>query len=293
MGKVKRPTGPVKRDCRPFHVCILGPSGAGKSPLSCLFHLAGFDPLRVREPRDDKDKVLCISEPDAMDLFHREVGNDSEWPTPKAPADWFVLGDHWLFLSVRGVRQCLRFSEDDGTAVLRSSRRVEVFAPRLLDILKNKRQCRKKIDLRPDNVVILLLNPSSDSYKEMANSPDEDLKQATFYSITKRMELHGKPVDIPGAMKRVRRLTEELAAWVKIKEAVGVSCLEFKAWQHFEFRYHQPESSLASSRRELLSARDTILAELYRFQSNPVIERLLSSGVIRTSKEILELTDIV
>lgn len=279
--------------CSPFHVCVLGPSGIGKSPLAALFRLAGFDPLRVREPRDDKDRALCIPEPDAIDLYHRDTRSAGAWPTPKAPTDWFILGDRWLFISVRGDRQCLRFAEDDGTAALRSSRRVEIFAPRLIDILNNREACQTKIDLKPDNVVILLLNPSAASYDKMAGSPDEDLRQATFYAITKRMELQGKPVDIADAQKRVRRLPDELAAWVDLKRLVGHSCVEYTAWQHFEFRYHQPDRSLASARRELLSARDTILAGLYSVQSNPVVQRLLSSDVIRTSAEILELADIV
>ncbi len=279
--------------CRPFHVCILGPSGIGKSPLASLFRLPGFDPLRVREPRDEKDRALCILEPDAIDLYQRDAGNAGAWPTPKAPLDWFVLGASWLFMSVRGDRQCLRFAEDDGTAVLRSRRRVEVFAPRLLDILKNTDGCQSKINLTPDNVVILLLNPSTNSYDKMSSSPDDDLKQATFYAITKRTELQGKPVDVPDAQKRVRRLPDELAAWVDLKQLVGQSCVEYTAWQHLEFRYHQPDRSLASARRELLSARDTILTGLYSAQSNPIIQRLLSSDVIRSSAEILELTDIV
>jgi hypothetical protein len=275
---------PTAADTRglPSHVCILGPSGIGKSPLASLFCLAGFDPLRVREPRDDEDRALCISEPDAFYLYKRETGSAGAWPTPTAPTDWFILGDHWLFIGVRGDRQCLRFAEDDGTAVLRSSRRVEVFAPRLLDILNDRDACQMRIDLGPDNVVILLLNPSAASYDEMASSPDEDLKQATFYAITKRMELQGKPVDIPDAQRRVRRLADELVAWVALKGLVGQSCIEYTAWQHFEFRYHQPDRSLASARRELLSARDTIVAGLNSVQSNPVLQRLLSSDAIRT-----------
>lgn len=279
--------------CRPFHVCILGPSGIGKSPLASLFRLPGFDPLRVREPRDEKDRALCILEPDAIDLYQRDVADAEPWPTPKAHLDWFVFGEHWLFMSVRGDRQCLRFAEDDGRPVLRSRRRVEIFAPRLLNILNNKDECQSKIDLTPDNVIVLMLNPSAKSYETMSDSPDDDLKQATFYAINKRTELQGKPVDIPDTQKRIRRLPDELTAWVNIKHVVRQSCVEYMNWPHFEFRYYQPDHSGQSARRELLSARDTILAGLYGAQANPVIKSLLSSDVIRTSAEILELTDIV
>jgi hypothetical protein len=279
--------------CRPFHVCILGPSGIGKSPLASLFRLPGLDPLRVREPRDEKDKALCILEPDAIDLYNRDVSDAGPWSTSETDPDWFVLGAHWLFMSVRGDQQCLRFAEEDGTSVLRSHRRVEVYAPRFLDILTNKANCQNVIDLTPENVVILLLNPSAQSFGKMLGSPDDDLKQAAFYAITKRTEMQGKPVDVPDSQKRVRRLPDELAAWCALKSLVGPTCVEYTAWPHFEFRYHQPKQGVQSARRELLSARDTILARLYDEQSNSVIKSLLSSDIIRTSAEILELTDIV
>jgi hypothetical protein len=261
--------------------------------LASLFRLAGFDPLRVRDPRDDKDRALCIPEAEAIDLYLREAASAGPWPTPKAPDDWFVIGDRWLFISVRGDRQCLRFEEEDGKPVLRSPRRVEVFAPRLLDLLKDRDGCQSRIDLKPGNVVILLLNPSATSYDRMAGSPDADLTQATFYSITKRTELQNKPVDIPDAQKRVRRLRDELAAWIEIKRLVGSSCVEYTRWQHSEFRYYQPDGSQAAARRELLSARDTVLAGLYEARRDPVVKRLLASDVIYSSAEILELTDIV
>lgn len=235
----------LQADTRPgsdlFHVCILGPSGIGKSPLASLFWLPGLDPLRVREPRDEKDRALCISESDAIDLYHREAPGATPWPTPKAANNWFAIGEHWLFMSVRGDRQCLRFKEDNGTPVLRSRRRIEVFGPRLLDILRNKNGCQSRIDLNPSNVVILLLNPSAQTYDEMSGSPDDDLKQATFYAITKRAELQGKPVDVPDSQKRVRRLADELQAWVSLKHLDKLCCLEYTAWPHFEFRYHQSE----------------------------------------------------
>jgi hypothetical protein len=274
-----------------FHICILGPSGIGKSPLASLFRLSGLDPLRVREPRDAKDLALCIAEPDAIQVYNAEKPIEAgPWPTPKAPERWFVVGQHWLFISVRGDRQCLRFQEDDGKSVLRSPNRVEIFAPRLIDILKSE----TSIGLRPDNVVVLLLNPSANKYGDMgAGRPDEDLKQATFYAITKRTELQRKPVDVPDAQKRVRRLSDELDAWVEIGKLVGSSCIEYRSWQHFEFRYHQPNSSPTNANRELLAARDTILAGLNKVGHIPAVQALLSSSAIRSATEILELTDIV
>ena len=275
------------------HVCILGPSGIGKSPLASLFRFAGLDPLRVREPRDAKDSALCISEPDAIQVYNAESPpGAAPWPTPKAPENWFVVGRHWLFLSVRGDRQCLRFQEDNGELVLRSPKRVEIFAPRLVDILNLKSETN--IGLWPDNLVVLLLNPSATKYREMAGDrPDEDLKQATFYAITKRTELQRKPVDVPDAQKRVRRLPAEVAAWVEIGKLVGEPCVEYTSWQHFEFRYHQPDSCPADAKRELIEARDTILAGLNKVGNIPPVQALLSSGGIRSVTEILGLADIV
>jgi len=294
-------TGPTSaetsvQNARPVHVCLLGPSGIGKAPLALLFRLPGLDPLRVREPRDEKDKLVCISEPDAAALFAKATADKPvPWPTPKAPANWFVLGKHWLFFGVRGDRQCLRFEEDDGRRpVLRSQKRVEVFAPRLLDILNNRDGVQGKISLSPDDLVVLLLNPSQTSYDDMTTGPDEDLKQATFYAITKRTELQSRPVDIPDAQRRVSRIADELTAWNDIKKLVGKSCLEFRSWKHFEFRYHQPDGSPADARRELLSARDVVLAKLYEASgSSPVVQRFLDSDVVLSPAEILQLNDIV
>lgn len=282
-------------DTKPVHVCILGPSGIGKSPLTSLFRLPGLDPLRVREPRDEKDRPLCISEPDAAELFAKEtVGQSVAWPAPTAPSGWFVLGERWLFIGVRDDRQCLRFQEDNGRPLLRSQRRVEVFAPRLLDILNDRDGSQSKISLSTDNLVVLLLNPTPTSYEAMTDEPDELLRQAMFYAITKRSELQRKPVDIPDAQKRISAIKDELMAWKAIKKLVGVSCLEFRSWKHFEFRYHQPDGSPADSRRELLSARDVILAKLHRAaQTSPVVSQFLDSNVIRSSAEILQLNDIV
>ena len=279
---------------QPVHVCILGPSGVGKSPLAALFRLPGLDPLRVRKPRDEKDRLVCISEPDAIELFRSDLSDSSvQWPTPKAADDWFVLGERWLFFSVRGDKQCLRFKDDDNRQVLRSQKRIEIFARRLLDILVDNGS-RSALGLCLDNLVLLLLNPSAKNYSNMGNSPDKDLRQSTFYAITKRTELQRKPVDVPDAQKRVRRIPEELAAWVQIKKTLGKSCVEFTSWQHFEFWYLQPDGSPADARRELLSARDTVLARLYdRAKDSPAVDRLLHSDVVRSPAEILELTDIV
>jgi hypothetical protein len=280
----------------PVHVCILGPSGIGKSPLSKIFNLPGMDPKRVRAPRSKEDRRLCISEQAAIKLFEKEAKGE-EWPTHPAEPNWFVFGDHWLFFSAGGDRQCLRFKDAENHLLLRSQMRVEIFAPCLRDILNDDKKSGQ-VGLRKEKLVALLLNPSATSYKDMKKAdepePDEDLKQATFYAVTKRTELQRKPVSVPDAQKRVRRLPEELKAWVKIMGLISDPAIEFTSWQHFEFRYHQPDGSLEDARRELLSARDTVLAGLYnRATESPVVRRFLDSGVIRSSAEILELTGIV
>ena len=284
----------VPQHVQPVHVCLLGPSGIGKSPLSSLFKLSGFDPLRVRPPRDKKDELLCIAEADAAELFSAQTAkNPTPWPGPKkAPPNWFVVGDRWLFLGVGGDRQCLQFEDDEGRAVLRSQKRIEVFGPRLLDILKLGSQ--SEVGLSPENLVVLLLNPGVRTYDQMGNAPDPDVKEATFYAVTKRTELQHKPVDLPDAQQRVSRIPDELPAWVEIKNMVGNACIEFTSWRHFEFRYHQPNGNATDARRELLSARDLIMKKLYEAAAtSPVVRAFLDSNAIRSPEEILELDDIV
>jgi hypothetical protein len=281
----KAPSGPV------FHVCILGPAGVGKSSLAALFKLDGFDPLRVRTPRDQSDAFVCVLEEDASELYPDGATDAPPWPSPVAPDGWFVVGDNWLFMEVRGDRQCLRILEEDGTPSLRAPRRIEVFAPRLVDILNDKGGAGTKADFRAENLVVLLLNPTSESYDAMDGKPTDDLRQATFYSVTKRTELRDKAVDLPDTQKRVRLLHEELAAWTQIKALVGDCCIEYIEWNHAEFRYHQPVSDAKAATRELRLARETVIKGLREAPPSPAVTWLLTSGVIRTPAEITKLLE--
>ena len=282
----------MSQETKPIHLCGLGPSGIGKSPLAALFRIPGFEPYRVREPRDEKDRLVCKSPAEAKDIFIAQGFPADEWPTGKARDDWFCVGSEWLFFSARGDKQCLQF-QDEHAHLLRNAKRIEIFAPRLVEILGNKDGSGDKLAITSDNLAVILLNPSAAPFTQMKGKPDIELEQATFYAITKRTELQGKPVDLPDALKRIRRLPEELVAWVQIQKQARAS-LECTAWQHSEFRYFQPGGNKQDAVRELLTARDRLLREMQAAASaNPTFASLLRSDVIRSAEEVLKITDIV
>jgi hypothetical protein len=53
-------------------ICILGHSGIGKSNLAALFKVAGWEPYRVRVPRDAEDAAVCKS-PDEFKKLREEA----------------------------------------------------------------------------------------------------------------------------------------------------------------------------------------------------------------------------
>jgi len=56
----------------PLSVVILGHSGIGKSPLAHLFNVPGWEPFRVRKPRNAQDARVCMNEEDAKELEAKE-----------------------------------------------------------------------------------------------------------------------------------------------------------------------------------------------------------------------------
>ena len=240
------------------------------------------------------------SEEEAYEIFIKQGFSKKAWPTKKAPDDWFYVGNSWLFFSVRGDKQCLQFKDDKDKLLLREQKRIEIFAPRLKDILDSKKGSDKAIGINKKNLVIISLNPSATTFFEMIGKPNDkrkqavdELKQAVFYGITKRTELQKKPVDLPDTLKRVRRLNEEIKAWIDL-EKVSVSYLEFTSWKHLEYRYMQPDNHLSNIRRELLVARETLLNQLDKeAQNNSTIRAFLDSKAIHAVGEILDLTEIM
>ena len=269
-----------------MHLCLLGPSGIGKSPLANLFKLEGFEPYRIRTPRDEKDKRVCMDETEAEEIYNHEF--NAHRPE-EIEEDWLEVGNEYCFFSVRKDRQCLRF-KIDGKRVLNKPKRIEIFAPRLLDILKNKKGSGAAIGLNLHNILLIFLNPSTSRYSEM-NTPDNVLEQATFYAITKRTELQRKPVDLADAFKRIKRLSDELAAWKDLQGAVP-KYVECTKWKHYEFRYLQPDNNPWNANRELVSTRETLITAFEK-SGHHLFKQLVESKVIRSVEQVLQLSDIV
>lgn len=281
----------TKNKSNPIHICILGPSGIGKSPLASLFKLPGFEPFRIRPPRNEKDKLVCKSEDEAKTIFEEQGFPEDKWPTVKATDDWFYVGKQWIFFSVRGDKQCLEYKSDKGRHLLDEPKRMEIFAPRLVDILDNKNDCGKALGLSAENLIILCLNPSATSYTGMSGIPNDELKHAIFYGISKRTELQCKPVDVQDILKRVRRLGEEIKAWSSLQNN---AFYEFTSWGHFEYRYYQPDGTHDNAIRELITTRRTLLNRLEKEASrNDSVRALLNSNIVLTETDVLTLTDIV
>lgn len=272
---------------RHYHPVIIGPPGIGKSNLACLFSVPGWEPLRIRIPRNEKDTLVCISEKEAKLIFAEEFGKGN-WPKSKVDEKWFHVGRQWIFFCVRADKQLLQIRDEKGAQLSHQQKRIEIFAPRLIDILRNRKNSGRAVGLSPNNVVIICLNPGATSYSRMTQATEE-LKQVTFYGVTKRSELQRNPVDIPDALKRVRRLDEELKAWQRLKEMVP-NFVECTSWCHFEFRYHQPSGTLADARRELRSARETLIEGISQLKDETAKQAVL--GIMRSEKGITKLKDI-
>jgi len=262
------------------HVCLLGPSGIGKGTLSGLFKLSGFEPFRVREPRDDNDRLVCKSEDDTKKIFQLEGFQEKEWEFNVDKDDWYKEGPKWIFFSVRGKRQCLRYKDENDKLFLESPKRIEIFAPRLLQIL-NDPVTLKTIGLKKEELFIIILNPTEISYTTLLDS-DFGLREAVFYGITKRTELQGKPVNIPDTLKRVKDISDELKAWKELITDFKDNVIEIKSWKHFEFCYYQPNKEASDAKRELRLARDRILVEFGKNANFNVLK-----NTIRSEEEIL------
>lgn len=87
-------------------------------------------------------------EPVAASLYQAEVTN-SMWPTPKAPLAWFLVGKHWLIIGGPGDRQCLQIRRDNGSSILDTAKRVEVYSPRLCDILRDRDAVSRNLTFGP------------------------------------------------------------------------------------------------------------------------------------------------
>lgn len=269
----------------PFRVIILGHSGIGKSPLARLFKIPGWEPFRVRQPRDARDALVCKSEEDATALEDNEKGFGPPVYQGGAPSNIRVY-KRWSFFDVRGKKQCLEHTE----AACRADQsiRVEIFSPVLVELLQNRVAVSSAIPLDPSLLVIVLLNPTARSVRDMTG-PSVELCLATHAAIAERDRVLAKEVDLADNLRRVEHLQEELSSW---RELLAVCCnaVECIAWPHFEYRYSLPRREVSHAQAELRRARGTLLAAVR--EQLPQVENELSS-LLRSEDEIEHITAIV
>jgi hypothetical protein len=166
--------------------------------------------------------------------------------------------EDWSFFEVRGAKQCL-----EHTAAAKNKSvplRVEIFAPVLLEMLKNVDALGNAFALGTENLLLLLLNPTSRSFFDM-KEPSEELRLATLFATTERYRVMGKNVDLADSLRRVEHLNGELAAWRELCHLFPKNTVECRGWSHFEFRYtslaeepHYAQTELGRARQSLLQA---------------------------------------
>ncbi len=239
-----------------LRVCILGHSGVGKTHLARLFALEGWEPFRVREPRSDADAAVCKSPAEYAAL----VEDHAHRPLIYAggpPNDLRVYHD-WSFFDVRNTSQCLEHTtaaRDPSTSL-----RVEIFAPVLAEMLEHQDELDgRAFSLNPDDLLVLLLNPTARSIHDM-DGPSDELRLATLLAIRERASVDDGNFDLADGLRRAEGLDHELEAWKTIAKHVPqtVECLR---WEHFEYRHFVAgPSELARARASVLAAAPPELA---------------------------------
>ncbi|MGA7720536.1 MAG: hypothetical protein WCA84_05090 [Ignavibacteriaceae bacterium] len=234
-----------------IRICILGHSGIGKSPLAKLFEVEGWEPYRVRKPRNDADKLVCMSEKEYDNLIKEHQELKPLFKSSKEN-DIRVYKD-WSFFKVRNEQQCLKHTEiskDPSKSI-----RVEIFAPVLLEMIENISSLGNAFSL--NNLFFIFLNPTSESFVKM-RKPSTELKLATHTAIVERYRAQGKIIDLADVSKRIKYLDDELKAWQEIIR-IPSRYIECMKWSHFEYRYSANNLSISDSKEELIQARDTII----------------------------------
>lgn len=242
-----------------IRLCIMGPSGVGKSPLSRLFNVQGWEPYRIRVPRNAEDAKVCKT-PDEYAAL--EAGHRSKkllYESPASSTNKLRVYRTWSFFEVRGSRQCLEHTPEAKDAAM--PLRVEIFAPVLLEILQNLDAVRDAFAVSHENLLVLLLNPTSRPFREMS-APSEELRLATFSAATERDRVAGKAVDLADALRRVEHLQDEVAAWRELSALFPLNTVECMMWPHFEFRYTQPGHGPWHAASELGRARASMMKAL-------------------------------
>ena len=231
-----------------LRLCILGHSGVGKTHLAQLFAVGGWEPFRVRQPRNEADAAVCKSPAEYAALLAERF--DVPLVYEGGPPNDLRVYDDWSFFNVRNTTQCLQHtaSARDPSASLR----IEIFAPVLAEMLEHEDELDgRAFSLDPDDMVVLLLNPTARSIHDMVE-PTDELRLATLLAIRERATVDDGDFDLGDALRRSEFLDVELEAWKRIAKHVPhyVECLR---WGHFEYRH------LVNGPAELARARASVL----------------------------------
>jgi hypothetical protein len=231
-------------------ICILGHSGIGKSNLADLFKVAGWEPFRVRVPRDEKDALVCKSPDEFRILREAAIRKGLKHNIQIDAGGNLEVYDDCSIFQVRGKDQYLEHTKEAKSwdTILR----IEIFAPVLVEMLKNWDKLRSIFCLDPARTLIILLNPTSKSFKTMSQ-PSQELCLSTALAVSERYRASGKAVDLADIIQRTEHLSGELAAWRELF-AAGANVVECLNWPYFEYRYKASGETLkvASQAREAL-----------------------------------------
>jgi hypothetical protein len=273
-------------DNQTIRLYIAGHSGIGKSPLTRLFNVEGWEPFRVRVPRNDQDAKVCKTPEEARELENEYKERIPIYESIGNSTNQLRVYDEWSVFDVRGKSQWLNHTlAKDSNASLR----IEIFAPVFAEMLEHREKIKEAFDLELDNILILLLNPTSMSFRDMKD-PTHALSLATLTAITERSRLFGKGVDLADGLQRVEHLSGELSAWNKFYAIAPKNVVECKNWSHFEFRYSEPEATLTNAKFELIRAYSSVLKAIEK-QAPNLFEKV--KGILREPEQIINLPEVL
>ena len=241
----------------------------------------------MRIPRNEQDAKICKTPEEYTKLVNKLKGQKPLYASPQDSENNLHVYKDCSFFKVRGKDQYLehiKAAKDENRSL-----RVEIFAPILVEMLENRKKIKKAFALDPDNLLIILLNPISQSFKEM-KTPSSEFCLATLFAITERDRIQGKGIDLADGLRRVEYLQNELKAWKKLCEIASQNTVECKNWSHFEFRYSIPDASLSNAKNELIKALYSLLTNTEK-QVPHLLDRVMS--VVRTPSEIVDLTEVI
>lgn len=275
------------KENKAIRCCILGHSGIGKSPLTKLFKVDGWDPFRVRIPRNEQDAKVCKSPEEYSKLVAKYNNQKLIYESPQGSENNLRVFKDCSFFKVRGSDQYLEHTEDAKDE--NKSLRIEIAAPILAEMLENRENLKNVFALDPKNLMIILLNPTSQSFKEM-EEPSPELRLATLFAITERSRIQSKGIDLADSLRRVEYLKDELAAWKKLYKIVPQNTVECQNWAYFEFRYSVPDATLSNAKVWLTKTRYSLLTTIEK-QAKHLLNRV--KRVVRTPNEIMELNEVI